>query len=204
MCLHLHGLLPPAVAPVCADLCALGSACCSEGQNLPLCGPCCVISKTFDYTCLGCVRRLSSCVQFSCRGPWEVESWSSGGPARGGDGAPEGRAELNNACPHQRPHNPCIVRQDACAHHLRIMQGSVELPLCCICVEVLGKYGGPVTLPCGECKARIARSGGLDGRQGRPGSPPCHPPRQLIVTLARATAGGLAGGLYFFDAFACL
>lgn len=33
-------------------------------------------------------------------------------------------------------------------------------PLCSVCYEILGKYGGPVTLPCGEpllqrCKVNL-------------------------------------------------
>ena len=36
------------------------------------------------------------------------------------------------------------------------MRGNA-LPLCSICCEMLGKYGGPITLPCGESPASCAR-----------------------------------------------
>ena len=37
------------------------------------------------------------------------------------------------------------------------------MPLCSICWETLGKYGGPVTLPCGEprgtsCQCHVLRT----------------------------------------------
>ena len=42
-------------------------------------------------------------------------------------------------------------------HDLSRAMNGQAMPLCSICWETLGKYGGPVTLPCGEPHCSICQ-----------------------------------------------